>query len=236
MSLTALPDLLVTGPLEVLYGGLFDTLAEDLGSPGLGILAFSLVLNAVVLPLYIQMERAGREAKARRAEMDKEIDRIKRHFKGRERYFYVTTIHRHYGYRPISVVFGSLDLYLQVFLFVTVYHWLAGVETIRGVAFAGIPDLAQPDGLLAGVNLLPLLMTAANVASAAAYSADRTRLRNAVLLALLFLVLLYSAPSALVLYWTMNNVVSLLRNLVARALERRHPDLGARLAAAAEAP
>src|SRR5690606_39467197 len=82
-----------------------------------------------------------------------------------------------------------------------------------GVAFGSIPTLSEPDGLLWGFNLLPLLMTAANAASAFLRSNDRRQRLQAAVLAALFLALLYSSPSALLVYWTTNNFVSLIRNL-----------------------
>ncbi len=208
-------ELVFITPLMTLYRWLFDLLVEGLGSRPWSIVAFAVVLNLILLPLYVQMERGGRQAAARRAAMDKEIARIKAHFKGRERYYYVTTIHRHFGFKPISVVFGSFDLYLQVLVFVTVYHFLSDVK-FGGWRLMGISHLNRPDGLLWGANLLPFVMTAANIVSAVLYSADAKRRRNAILLALLFLVLLYDSPAALLVYWTTNNLISLVRNVFAR--------------------
>ncbi len=236
MPLSDLFETLLQGPLMLLYGGVFHALVAKLHGVGFAIVGFSVALNAVVLPLYLQMERAGRATAAKRAAMDREIARMKAHFSGRELYFYVTTVHRHFGYRPISVVFGSFDLYLQIFMFITVYRFLSGLGETAGVGFLGIPDLSRPDGILAGWNLLPFLMTAANIASALAYSADRKRRTSAVLLAGLFLVLLYDSPAALLLYWTTNNLLSLARNLVSGRLATLGPTLGARLTAALERP
>lgn len=205
-------------PLMLIYGAVFDAIQRQSPDTGWSLIAFGITLNLVLLPVYAQMEAAGREGARRLDEMNAEIARMKAHYKGRERFYYVRTVQRVFGYRPISAVYRSGELYLQVLVFATVYRFLAGREDLAGAPFWGIPDLGRPDGLLWGIHLLPLLMTGLNVASAVVYGRDRTQRRNAFLLAGLFLVLLYSSPSGLVLYWTTNNAFSLLRNLAVRRL------------------
>jgi membrane protein insertase Oxa1/YidC/SpoIIIJ len=105
---------------------------------------------------------------------------------------------------------------VQILVFVTVFHFLSGLGALAGASFGPIADLSRPDRLLGGVNLLPLLMTAINAASVFAYVDDRSKRMQALALAAVFLLLLYGSASGLVLYWTMNNLFSLVRNLVAR--------------------
>jgi membrane protein insertase Oxa1/YidC/SpoIIIJ len=95
-----------------------------------------------------------------------------------------------------------------------VYHFLAQPGLLDGMPFGRIDDLSKPDGLLAGINLLPLLMTGINAISVLYYVKDSGQRTRALALALGFLVLLYTSPAGLVLYWTMNNFWSLLRNML----------------------
>lgn len=223
MSVSALLSLLFVQPLLLIYAQVFGAIQRFSPDAGWDVVAFSVVLNLCLLPVYYQMERAGKEGAVDRAALAAEVARMKAHYKGRERYFYVRTVHRVFRHRPITAVFRSGDLFLQILVFATVYRFLSTNGSLRGSSFLGIQDLGRPDGLLGGVNLLPIAMTLFNVASAILYGADRARRRNAFLLAALFLVLLYRSPAGLVLYWTSNNVFSLLRNLVERRLAPRLP-------------
>lgn len=223
MSLTSFLEHLFVDPLMVLYESVYLSLVSVTESFGFGLVLFSLVLNFALLPVYLQMERASRAAVAVRVKMDEEVQRMKRHFRGRERYFYVRTVHRQFGYHPISAVLSSGELYLQVLIFASVFHYLSNVPELVGASFIGIPDLSRPDGLFFGVNALPIVMTVANVASAIVYSTDKKRRRQAYALAGLFLILLYNSPSGLVLYWACNNIVSLARNVVGRFAPTRLP-------------
>jgi membrane protein insertase Oxa1/YidC/SpoIIIJ len=102
-------------------------------------------------------------------------------------------------------------------------RFLSSLGALKGASFGPIADLGAADGLLGGINLLPIVMTAINAASIFAYSSDRTRRQQALALAALFLALLYASPSGLVLYWTTNNLFSYLRNITGQRLMQRIP-------------
>lgn len=66
------------------------------------------------------------------------------------------------------------------------------------------------------LNLLPIVMTLINIVSSAIYLKGLT-LRDKLqtyALSLIFLVLLYNSPSGLVLYWTLNNLFALVKNVL----------------------
>lgn len=208
--LQSLHDLLVL-PLMQIYAAMFDQAGWL--SVGWRILVFSVAINLILAPVYSQMERRSRAGRDRRADVERDVRRMRQHFSGRELYFYIRAVYRQHGYRPLSQLWSSGDLLLQIAVFATVFHFLRDLESLRGASFGPLRDLSQPDALLHGVNLLPILMTALNIASVLSYVEDRGRRLQAIALAGLFLWLLYRSPSGLVLYWTMNNLFSLLRNL-----------------------
>lgn len=218
----ALLDTVLFQPLMQIYAALFDAIPAGLGA-GPRLIAFSIVVNLALLPIYLQMERSSRRLAEVRARVDRDVERMRRHFRGRERYFYVRAVHRQYRYHPISALFGSADLFVQILVFATVYRFLSGLRALEGQPFGPIADLGLPDGLLGGIHLLPFVMTAINAASVFAYVDDRGKRRQALLLAALFLILLYASPAGLVLYWTTNNLFSYLRNVIGRRLLPRFP-------------
>jgi membrane protein insertase Oxa1/YidC/SpoIIIJ len=205
-----------------IYDSIFSA-ALSVFEPGAAVIVFSVALNVALLPLYYQMESLGKASRVARAEMNQEIARIKAYYRGRERYFYVRTIHRQFGYKPWAVVLASGDLYLQILIFATVYRYLSHHPALEGAEFGAIENLSQPDQLLFGMSLLPILMTVLNVGSALLYGGDRSKRAQSFLLALVFLVLLYRSPASLVLYWTTNNACSLLRNFVEKKLVPKLP-------------
>ena len=207
-------------PLMRIYAMVFAALPDWLGAGG-RIIAFSVVVNLFLLPLYQQMERRSRRTREMRANVTRDVQRMRRHFKGRERYFYVRAVYRQYGYNPLSHLLGSADLAVQIVVFISVFHFLSGMQALVGVPFGPLHDLSRPDGLIAGVNLLPFVMTAINIGATLAYTQEAARRTQALILAGIFLVLLYNSPAGLVVYWTTNNLFSLVRNALANRLAGR---------------
>lgn len=212
-------DSLFVQPLMLIYAAIFDALPISIGLGG-RLVAFGVAVNLILLPVYFQMEQASRRLRAAREKVDREVSRMRRHFKGRERYFYVREVHRQFGYRPISALLGSADLFVQMLVFATVYRFLSRMEVLGGQAFGPILDLSLPDALLGGINVLPLVMTAVNVATVVSYVQEPGKRWQALGLAALFLALLYASPSGLVLYWTANNLFSFARNMIARRVAK----------------
>ena len=211
-------DILLLQPLMVIYRAIFEY--PSMQGVGGKIIFFSIVINLALAPLYREMEVRSRGQRDRATRMATDIARIKANFKGRERYFYVRAVHRQYGYHPIQALFTTAELFVQVLVFATVYYFLSHLDALHGAEFGRIEDLGLPDGLLGGINLLPLLMTAINVVSVLYYVDDRNKRLQSMALSLVFLVLLYGSPAGLVLYWTMNNLWSLLRNMLTREMQR----------------
>ena len=208
-------DSIFLQPLMHLYSLVFAALPAGLGV-GWILVLFSVVINVVLMPVYHQMELHSRKTNAAKAAVAREVARLRQHFRGRERYFYIRTVYRQHRYRPLTAVLGSADLFVQILVFATVFRFLSGLGALQGVPFGPIPELGEPDRLLWGVNLLPLLMTGINALSVLTYVENRAKRVQGWALAVLFLVLLYASPSGLVLYWTTNNLFSLIRNLLYR--------------------
>jgi membrane protein insertase Oxa1/YidC/SpoIIIJ len=213
--MTRVLDALLFQPLVTIYSFLFGLLPDGI-SPGLRLIGLSILVNLLLMPMYAQMERRSKRTQAIRQAVARDVARIRQHFRGRERYFYVRATYRQHRYRPFFDLLGSGDLFVQILVFATVYRYLVGLPALTGRSFGPIPDLGKPDGLLFGTNLLPFVMTAFNVMAAVAYANERSRRTQALVLAVLFLGLLYRSPSGLVVYWTTNNLFSLARNLLSR--------------------
>ena len=97
---------------------------------------------------------------------------------------------------------------------------LSHYQDLSGVSFFLFDDLFASDKLIniAGIslNIMPLVMTVINLLSAYIYTTNLKKKDKIQLwsLAIVFLVLLYDSPVGLVLYWTLNNVFSLFKNVI----------------------
>jgi len=112
---------------------------------------------------------------------------------------------------------STLSLLIQIPFFIAAYHFLSSLESLKGASFLFINDLGSPDALLS-FNVLPVIMTVINLISGYIYAKDYDLKEKLQLFGMsaIFLILLYNSPSALVLYWTFNNIFSLIKNIIHR--------------------
>jgi len=204
--------------IEICY--IFSFRATGSDSPGLAIVGVSVAVSILTLPLYYMAERHQRAERGIQRRMRPEIESIKAVFSGDERFMRLSTYYRQNGYHHLYSLRSSISLIIQIPFFIAAYHFLSNLEFIKGVAFGTIEDLAKPDSLLMlngyVINVLPFVMTIINFASVAIYSKgllpkDKIQLYG---MAVIFLILLYNSPSGMVLYWTGNNIFSLLKNVL----------------------
>ena len=201
---------------------------------GWAIVVMSLAVNTVILPIYIKAEKWQEDERALRKSFEAKEQMIKRTFKGQERFAMITTLHRQAGYSPLLALRSSIGFFLQIPFFFAAYHFLSHFEPLEGISFLGLHNLSEPDAAISfgavTLNVMPLIMTAINLASALIYTHNLTRRDKWQLygMAAVFLVLLYDAASGLVLYWTCNNIYSFAKNVVYQELGRIQP-LAARL-------
>ena len=217
---------LIISPLLFVYDLLFTLLYRAFEDPVRSIVALSVIVNLIVLPLYNKADAMQKEEQTKKKAMEPWVRHIRKHFHGDEQFMMLSAYYKVEHYSPLSFVKEAVPLLLQIPFFMAAYRFLSSLEILDGAAWGSIQNLIEPDGLLTlggtRVNLLPILMTAINLISGAIYAKGSTlRLKLQILIsALVFLVLLYQSPAGLVIYWTMNNLFSLGKNLMLRLPEK----------------
>jgi len=213
-------------PLQILFELIFSTSISLIENKGFSIIALSLAMNILVLPLYRRADKMQEEEREIEERLQNGVNHIKKTFKGDERVMMLQTYYRQNNYKPTYVLKGATSLLLQIPFFLAAYNFLSNCKLLQGVKFGLINDLGSPDALISvfdtSINLLPIVMTAVNLISSFIYS-KRQPLKAKVQLyvtAVVFLVLLYNSPSGLVFYWTLNNVFSLFKTIF---LKQKNP-------------
>lgn len=210
---------LLIGPLELLFEVVYCISKFLFADSGLCIFVLSLTMNVLLLPLYRRADAIQDEEREAQKKMSGWVKHIKKTFSGNERFMMLQAYYRQNNYKPFYALKGMLPLLLEIPFFIAAYHFLSNLAELKGMPFGPIYDLGAPDGLIRigslRINILPVLMTLINIVSSAIYTKglpikDKLQLYG---MALVFLVLLYGSPSGLVIYWTLNNLFSLLKNL-----------------------
>ncbi len=219
MSFFSILGNLIIGPLKLAFEVIYNIAYSYTEHPGLSIIFLSLVMNILVLPLYRRADAMQEAARDTENKLSRGVAHIKKTFSGDERMMILQTYYRQNNYKPTNALNGSVSLLLEIPFFMAAYQFLSHLEILKGVSFGPIKDLGAPDGLIViggiAINLLPILMTLVNVISSALYLKGyplKTKIQLYAM-ALFFLVFLYTSPSALVFYWTLNNVFSLVKTI-----------------------
>jgi YidC/Oxa1 family membrane protein insertase len=192
------------------------------GNRALAIIGVSAVFTVCTMPLYFIAEKWQQVERELQNKLKPKVDKIKSVFKGDEQYMVISTYYRQNHYHPLYALRNSFGLLIQIPFFIAAYSYLSHLDFIKGSSFLFIHDLGAPDGSLSlgrfSLNILPILMTLINCVSGAVYtkglpSRDKIQVFG---IAFVFLILLYNSPAGLVLYWTMNNIFSLLKNILTK--------------------
>lgn len=228
LVLSALYNTIIT-PIALVIEVVFCFYLKQISVGGVAgsIVAVSIAVNFLALPLYNKAETLQEAERKIQQRLAPGVKRIKDVFRSDERFMMLQTFYRENRYHPFQALRASLSILIEIPFFIAAYRFLSHCPALEGASFLFLKDLSAPDALLplpyGRLNLLPVLMTAVNAASGAVYLRGlplRDKVQTYVLAAV-FLVLLYASPSGLVFYWLLNNLFSLAKNIV--IAKCRHP-------------
>ena len=219
---------IILSPITQIIEIAYRVFAKMFSNTGIAIIGVSFTVTMLCLPLYIVAEQWQETERETQLRLKKGIERIKRFFKGDEQYMILSTFYRQNHYHPMMALRSSFGILIQIPFFLAAYHTLSALPDLQGKSFLFIRDMGAPDATFKigsfAVNVLPIAMTLINCMSGYIYSRGH-EVREKIQIygmAALFLVVLYNSPAGLVVYWTMNNVFSLVKNIF---YKMKHPVL-----------
>lgn len=217
---------IIIAPIEIIVDWVFSFISNRFESLNIiySVIGVSLAINFLALPLYNIADKLQEKERNISRALEPRLKRIKKAFKGDEQFMMISEYYRQNNYHPIYVLRSSLSILIEIPFFIAAYHYLSNCEQLAGANWFIFKDLGNPDELIkvsiAGINLtiniLPILMTLINFVSGAIYCKEAPIREKLQLygVAIVFLILLYKSPSGLVIYWILNNIFSLFKNIV----------------------
>ena len=190
---------------------------------GITIIMLSLIFKIFILPINILLIFSQRKVSYIQVSLSSELKNIKSNFSGEEAHNKFMAAHRAKGVTPY---YNLRPLFLTLFpipIFIAIFNVLGEIDLILGHSFLWIKDLAYPDAIFYigfnfplfgnSINLLPILMTILSIFGTyflqnkiISINALGKQKFNLYLISFGFLFLFYPFPSAIVLYWTFNNI------------------------------
>jgi len=206
---------------------------------GLAIMAMSISVKLLMTPLHRIADRWQHEVDAVEARMAPVIRRIKKDYKGEAQANKILALHKSEGVGMFYKLKSLLGVAILIPVFIGAFDMLAENIHLAGESFLWVVNLSRTDAIAQlpftvpffgnQLNLLPFLMTGLSMWSSWLHNppaldaeAKAKQTRHLLLMALLFFALFYTFPAGMVLYWTTNNLISVIRDLYKALYKRKH--------------
>ena len=183
-------------------------------SYGVAILVLTLVVRLVLWPLQSKANQTMRKT----ALLGPKMQELREKYKDDPTRMNqeVMKLYKQYGINPVG---GCLPMAIQIPIFFGLYQMLAQAVELRNARFLWVHDLSQPDTVahlpVLGwpINIIPLLMAATQIwlMAMTPKTGDPTQRRIMMFTPLIFLFFCYNFAAALALYYTAQNLFSILQ-------------------------
>jgi YidC/Oxa1 family membrane protein insertase len=181
---------------------------------GLAILALTTVIKLTLWPIQNKANRSMRQMAALSPKMQELREKYKDDPTRMNQE--VMKLYKQYGINPVG---GCLPMMIQIPIFFGLFKMLGQAVELRNAKFLWVKDLSQPDTIahlpLLGwpINIIPLCMAATQIwlMAMTPKTGDPTQRRVMMFTPLIFLFICYNFAAALALYYTTQNLFSILQ-------------------------
>ncbi len=185
----------------------------------------TIVIKIILHPL----TRKSFESMRRMSALQPKINEIKNKYKNDQRQMNKET-QALYKREKINPMGGCLPMLFQMPIFYALYTLLSGMVELRNESFLWIKDLSIPDTVatikmqvpvlgyriaeqgFTDINVLPFIMTATTLLQSKLTSGNQSGQQGKMmtyLFPLMFFFIFWNMPSGLVLYWTVQNILTI---------------------------
>ena len=203
-----------------------------------------ILLTVLIKILFFPLTQKSFESTSKMSMLGPKIEEIKKKYQGKPEKLNqeMMALYRKEGVNPVG---GCLPLVLQMPIFFALFELLNNAFDLRGAPFIApwIGDLSAPESLLPfgftlpllnwdELRILPFVMLGTTLLQSRISqnpSAVQPQMKMMMYaMPIFFFFILYSMPSGLVIYWTMQNVLSIAQQLYINDRRRRRagPDTG----------
>jgi YidC/Oxa1 family membrane protein insertase len=197
---------------------------------GLAVMVLSVLVGIMMRPLSKIADRLQNQVHEIDARLAPTLTAIKKNYKGAEQSEKILAMYKDEKVHPLYSLKSLMGVFVVIPVFIGAFDMLAENIHLSGETFLWIADLSHPDAFLAlpfqlpffggYLNLLPFIMTGFSFVASKLHShpamdaaSQRKHARNLLLMSVGFLVLFYTFPAGMVLYWTTNNLISVIKTL-----------------------
>lgn len=192
---------------------------------GVAIILMTIVIKIILFPLTHKSFQSMRRMSA----LQPKITEIRAKYKNNPQQMNkeISSLYKKEKVNPMG---GCLPMILQLPIFYALYTLLSGMIELRNESFLWIKDLSLPDTVatlkmmipllgyrlegqgFTDINILPFIMTATTLLQSKLTTGDQSSQQGKMmtyLFPLMFFFIFWNMPSGLVLYWTIQNILTI---------------------------
>ncbi len=207
-----LTDAMTLGILGYLSVGLQRTLIffyEHTGSYGLAIIILTLIIQGIMLPLTFKQYESMQKMNV----IQPEVQAVQKKFKGDPKALQIEMM-KVYKKHKVNPMGGCLPMLLPFPIIIVLYRSLLDFNFSENPSFLWIKDLGKSNiPLLLALGALMFLQQRISQRGRAAGGQQEGMAKMMQFFPILIIVILWSLPSAVMLYWFTSTLVSVLQNL-----------------------
>jgi len=206
------------------FSWLLNMFRDLLGNYGMAIIALTILLKLCLWPLTAKATRSQKKMQALQGPMGK----LKEKHKGNPQKLNQEMM-KFYKENKVNPFAGCWPILIQIPIFLGMFWMLRSAAELYGQGFLWASDLSEQDSITVqqgfSINLLPILMVATqwfqmklNPMQMGPEMSDAQRINAKMMrfMPFMFLIFLYFFSSALVLYWTIQNSMTILQTLITK--------------------
>jgi len=206
------------------FSWILNKLFSLLGSYGLAIVILTILVKLILWPLTAQATRSQKKMQSLQEPMSK----LREKHKGNSQKLNQEMM-KFYKEHKVNPFAGCWPILIQIPIFLGMFWMLRSAAELYGQSFLWANDLSEQDhvGQVQGfsLNVLPILMVVTqwlqmklNPMQMGPELSDAQRINAKMMrfMPFMFLIFLYFFSSALVLYWTVQNLMTILQTLVTK--------------------
>ena len=192
---------------------LLNLLKKVTGSYGWAIILLTVIVKLVLWPLI----HRGNKSMRRMQKIQPMLKELKEKYKDNPQLFNQKTMEL-YRKEKVNPMGGCFPMLLQFPVFVALYSTLESAVELRHVPFLWAADLSRPDTVgpvIMGFGIHPLILISTGLMvlqmKLSPQTGDPAQRKMMMFMPLIMLIFFYNFPSGLALYWTVNNILSILQ-------------------------
>ncbi len=181
-----------------------------------------ILLTVLVKIIFWPVTHKSTESMKKMQELQPKIKKLQEKYKNKPKELQVATMEL-YRDNKVSPFSSCLPMLIQIPVFIALFTVLRSAVELRFSSFLWISNLSEPENLLAGVlpiplNILPLVMTGISLLQQQMTPAggDPQQKKMMMFMPVMMLFIFYKMPSALVLYWTVSQVLAVIQLYIQR--------------------